>query len=78
MKIKTGLNGPNKWQKFEKKFEHEHTANFCFCSSNVSHNLGRKTRWEEKCLHIVARIPLTMSGANTDEYPYCDSHLGSP
>ena len=59
---KTGLNGSNKCSKFEKKFERERTANFCFCPLNVSHNLGRKTRWKEKCVHIVTRIPLTMSG----------------
>ena len=48
---------------------------FCFCPSNVSHNLGWKTRWEEKCLHNVTRIPLTMSGANTDDYPYCQGFI---
>ena len=68
------MNGPNKCPKFEKKFERERTANFYFCPSNVSNNLGRKTRWKEKCLHIVTRIPLTMSGANTDEYPYCSQY----
>ena len=29
-----------------------------------------KNRWKEKCLHIVTRTPLTMLGANVDEYPY--------
>ena len=66
---KTGLNESLKCPKFEKKFERERTANFCFCPSNVSHNLGRKTRWKEECLQFLTRIPLTMSGANTDEYP---------
>ena len=33
----------------------------------LSHNLGRKTKWIEKYLHIVTRILLTMSGANTNE-----------
>ena len=70
MRIKAGFNGPNKWPKCEKKFERERIANFSFCSSNVSHNLGQKTRWKEKYLHIVTRIQLTMSGVNTDEYPY--------
>ena len=50
--------------KFEKK------SNTNECLSHVSHNVGRKTRWKEKCLHIVTRILLTMSGANTDKYPY--------
>ena len=27
---------------------------------DVTHNLGRKTRWQENCLDIVTRIPLTM------------------
>ena len=69
MRIKIGLNGSNKCPKFEKKFERKRTANFCFCPSHMIHNLGRKTRWKEKCLHVVTRIPLTISGANRDEYP---------
>ena len=41
MKIKkTGLNGPNKCPKFEKKFERERTANFCFCPLNCESQFG--------------------------------------
>ena len=70
MRIKNWIACTTKMSRIEKKLEREHTANFCFCPSFVSHNLGRKTRRKEKCLHIVTRIPLTMSGENTDEYPY--------
>jgi len=48
----------------------------------VSHNMNWKIRWKEKSLHIVTRFPLTMSGTNTDEYPYysmkftfCHKHI---
>ena len=33
-----------KCPKFEKKFDRKCTANFCFCPSLVSHNLGRKNQ----------------------------------
>ena len=35
-------------QNLRKKFERERTANFCFCSSHVSHNLGRKNQMERE------------------------------
>ena len=38
------MNKLNKCPKFEKKYERECTANFCFCPSNVSHNLGWKNQ----------------------------------
>ena len=63
MKMKNWIEWTQNSLKFEKKFERERTANFCFCPSIVSHNL------------VVTRIPLTMSGANTDEYPYCFNDL---
>ena len=61
-KWKTGLNGSIKCPKFEKKFKRERTANFYFCPSNVSHNLGWKNQMKEKYLHFVTRIPLTILG----------------
>ena len=48
-KSKTGLNGPLKCPKFEKQLECKRTANFNFCPSHLSHNLGQKTRRKEKC-----------------------------
>ena len=67
-KLKTGLNELLKCPKFKKKFKREHTANFCFCPSNVSQNLAGKIRWQEKYLHIVTNSAHNI-GANTDEYP---------
>ena len=69
MRIKTELNGPNKCPKFEKKFEHKRTENFCFCPSNKSHNLGRKKQMiREISLHCDKNSTHNI-GANTDEYP---------
>ena len=52
-----------------KKFERDRTENFSFALHMWVTIWARKTRWKEKCLQIVTRIPFTMSGVNTDGYP---------
>ena len=68
--MKTGLNGSIKCPKFEKKFERERTANFCFCPSNVSHNLGWKNQIKREISTHYDKNSFHNIGANTDEYPY--------
>ena len=69
MRIKTGLNGLLKCPKFEKKFEREATANFCFFPSLVSHNLGRKKQMIREISSHCDKNSAHNIGANTDEYP---------
>ena len=69
------MNGANKYLKFEKKFERERTANFCFCPSNVSHNLGWKNQMIRELSSHCDKNSAHNIGANTDEYPY---YLNSP
>ena len=65
------MNGPLKCSKFEKKFECERTANFCFCPSHVSHNLGQKNQMIKEISSHCDKNSFHNIGANTDEYPYC-------
>ena len=60
-----------KCPKFEKNFERERTANFCFCPSNVSHNLGRKNQMIREISSHCDKNSAHNIEANTDEYPYC-------
>ena len=64
------MNGLNKCPKFEKKFERERTANFCFCPSNVSHNLGRNNQIIREISSHCDKNSSHNIEANTDEYPY--------
>ena len=71
MKIKrTGLKRLLKCTKFEKKFEHERTANFYFCPSHVNHNLGRKNQMTREISSHCDKNSSHNIGANTDKYPY--------
>ena len=69
-KWKTGLIGRIACPKFEKKFECERTANFCFCPSIVSHNLGRKNQMIREISSHCDKNSAHNIWANTDEYPY--------
>ena len=70
MQKKTELNGLLKCPKFEKKFERKRTANFSFCPSIVSHNLGRKNQMIKETFSHCDKKYSHNIGANTDEYPY--------
>ena len=69
MKIKN-LNGPLKCPKFEKKFKREPTANFCFCPSHVSQNLGQKNHMIREISSRCDKNSFYHIGANTVEYPH--------
>ena len=56
-------------QNLRKKIERERTANFCFCPSNVSHNLGRKNQMIREISSHCDKNSAHDIGANTDEYP---------
>ena len=56
-------------QKFEKKFERKRTANFCFCPSYVSHNLGQKNQMIIEISSHCDKNSADNIEANTDEYP---------
>jgi len=85
---KTGLNGPIKSPKFEKKFKRERTSNFCilwaYCEQIVirlwadcERQSRGKSKWSRKTSHNVSRIPLTMWGTNLNEDAYCLTCLTS-
>ena len=69
MKMKNWIECTNKMTKFEKKFKRECTAYFCFCPSNVSHNLNQKNQMTREISSYCDKNSSHNIGANTDEYP---------
>ena len=78
MKMKNWIELVNKMSKIWEKFERKRTANFCFCPSIVSHNLGRKNQMGREISSHCDKNSSHNIGANTDEYPYwakCDLNM---